>query len=391
MSRRQVKIVSMRAAYKSATVDEFIDRHATEISRRGIFLKAARPFPVGTRLRFEIQIAGHLTVLSGLGRVVTIREHDRANGLRPAGMWVRFLEIDDLSKDVIDAVQKARPDAGLAYDEGADAGSMFSEEQQESEEPESDEQRPEQPTLITPMEAVIKEHLEAEGHATEPTPEPPAAVPTVNPPVDETPAAHAAPPESPRAPRAAALEAIRPELSEVRMPAAPSSIPVLSPLPSARPSPQRPVLRSLRAPLRSVRRKKIAVASAAAAVGALAALALTLHWHRRPQSDLSRGLETPAAASATLPTAAKQVLSVSPSMPPSAIPMPTPSFTAEQAAADLSPPAVVNASAGGSPKPVIGAPAATHVVHRKPEGPTKTDALPKPGWLLRPSKVDNPY
>ena len=42
---RRVKIVSLNVRYKSATVDEFIENHAHDVSRGGIFIKTGNPFP----------------------------------------------------------------------------------------------------------------------------------------------------------------------------------------------------------------------------------------------------------------------------------------------------------------------------------------------------------
>ena len=44
---RRVKIVSLNVRYKSATVDEFIENHAHDVSRGGIYIKTANPFPPG--------------------------------------------------------------------------------------------------------------------------------------------------------------------------------------------------------------------------------------------------------------------------------------------------------------------------------------------------------
>ena len=54
---RRVKIVSLNVRYKSATVDEFIENHAHDVSRGGIYIKTANPFPPGTLLKFEIRLA----------------------------------------------------------------------------------------------------------------------------------------------------------------------------------------------------------------------------------------------------------------------------------------------------------------------------------------------
>src|SRR6186997_1370535 len=70
----RAKVLSMTVRYKSATVDEFIENHSHDVSRGGIFIKTASPFPPGTLLKFEIRIQEEQAVLAGVGRVVWKRE-----------------------------------------------------------------------------------------------------------------------------------------------------------------------------------------------------------------------------------------------------------------------------------------------------------------------------
>src|SRR5690606_21259181 len=46
----RAKVLSMTVRYKSATVDEFVEHHSDNVSRGGIFIKTAQPFPPGTLL-----------------------------------------------------------------------------------------------------------------------------------------------------------------------------------------------------------------------------------------------------------------------------------------------------------------------------------------------------
>src|SRR6476646_4917877 len=91
----RAKIVSLNVRYKSATVDEFIENHSFDVSRGGIFIKTANPFPAGTLLKFEIRIAGDQAVIVGVGRVVWKREAGTTGSERPAGMGVKFIKIDE--------------------------------------------------------------------------------------------------------------------------------------------------------------------------------------------------------------------------------------------------------------------------------------------------------
>ena len=117
---RRVKIVSLNVRYKSATVDEFIENHAHDVSRGGIYIKTANPFPPGTLLKFEIRLASDQAVIAGVGRVVWKRDAGTSNGERPAGMGVKFIKIDEPSKTVIDRLVNTKSDAGKAYESEAE-------------------------------------------------------------------------------------------------------------------------------------------------------------------------------------------------------------------------------------------------------------------------------
>jgi uncharacterized protein (TIGR02266 family) len=123
---RRVKIVSLNVRYKSATVDEFIENHAYDVSRGGIFIKTANPFPPGTLLKFEIRLASEQAVIAGVGRIVWKRDTGTSSTERPAGMGVKFIKLDEPSKIVIDRLVNTKPDAGRAY-EAEDHARMVSE------------------------------------------------------------------------------------------------------------------------------------------------------------------------------------------------------------------------------------------------------------------------
>src|SRR5580704_9551232 len=122
---RRVKIVSLNVRYKSATVDEFIENHAHDVSRGGIYIKTASPFPPGTLLKFEIRLASDQAVIAGVGRVVWKREAPAPGGERPAGMGVKFIKIDEPSKTVIDKLVNTKPDAGSAFESEAEMPATY--------------------------------------------------------------------------------------------------------------------------------------------------------------------------------------------------------------------------------------------------------------------------
>src|SRR5476651_1034864 len=114
----RAKVLTMTVRYKSATVDEFIEHHSYDVSRGGIFIKTPSPFPAGTLLKFEIKIADDKSMLQGVGRVVWKREAATASDEHPAGMGVKFIKIDEASRQIIDRLVTTKPsDAPSAYEE----------------------------------------------------------------------------------------------------------------------------------------------------------------------------------------------------------------------------------------------------------------------------------
>src|SRR5258708_26873685 len=118
---RRVKMGSLNVRYKSGTVDEFIENHGHDVSRGGIFIKTANPFPPGTLLKFEIRLASDQAVIAGVGRIVWKRDAGGSNGERPAGMGVKFIKIDEPSKVVIDRLGDNKADAGKCFQADDDA------------------------------------------------------------------------------------------------------------------------------------------------------------------------------------------------------------------------------------------------------------------------------
>ncbi len=73
--------------------EEELAGEATDISLGGIFVASSRPQPVGTILRFAIDLPAAEAPISGFGEVVWIRVRDEARD-RPAGMGIQFRYLD---------------------------------------------------------------------------------------------------------------------------------------------------------------------------------------------------------------------------------------------------------------------------------------------------------
>jgi uncharacterized protein (TIGR02266 family) len=70
---------------------------AANVSASGMFVKHPDPPPVGTRLVFEFTIGSQRRPCQGTGEVVWVREKYEGPG-RPAGSGIRFVDLDELSR-----------------------------------------------------------------------------------------------------------------------------------------------------------------------------------------------------------------------------------------------------------------------------------------------------
>ncbi len=116
-SGARAKVEGLRVKYKSATIDAFLDDAFDDLGAGGMFIRTETPFPVTTLLKFEVQISNSEVALSGVGRVAWIRTKAQSDAQSPAGMGVKFIKVDDRSKQVIEAVVM-RGAAGEDYVKG---------------------------------------------------------------------------------------------------------------------------------------------------------------------------------------------------------------------------------------------------------------------------------
>lgn len=112
--------VSLKVRFKSATLDEFIEHYAADISRGGLFIKSKQPMAIGTLLKFELQLKDESRIVQGVGRVVWKREAGDAGEGKPAGMGIKFIKMEGDSKTMVERIVDARQDPGH-YDEGKPA------------------------------------------------------------------------------------------------------------------------------------------------------------------------------------------------------------------------------------------------------------------------------
>jgi uncharacterized protein (TIGR02266 family) len=75
------------------SVGEFLDQHAADVSRGGIFVRHGQVLPVGRAVRLNLQLADGTTLLAGEGTVFWTREADRSRAETEPGMGIRFTRL----------------------------------------------------------------------------------------------------------------------------------------------------------------------------------------------------------------------------------------------------------------------------------------------------------
>jgi uncharacterized protein (TIGR02266 family) len=118
--------VSLRIKFRSATLEQFIDRYGVDVSRGGIFIRTREPLGVGTQLRFDFQLQDAAPLLGGEGTVVWIRENDPARAGVTPGMGVRFDKLTPASQPVLEKIlsEKGRREQAGAPAKTGPAGGM---------------------------------------------------------------------------------------------------------------------------------------------------------------------------------------------------------------------------------------------------------------------------
>ncbi|MER2562065.1 MAG: TIGR02266 family protein [Myxococcaceae bacterium] len=107
------KAVGLLVKLSYTGVDEFAQRYATNLSDGGMFIRSRDPKPVGTELKFRVEIANGQRVMQGSAIVRWVRGPDDPAGA--PGMGVQFVALDESSKVLVDRMllssQSAKPPA----------------------------------------------------------------------------------------------------------------------------------------------------------------------------------------------------------------------------------------------------------------------------------------
>lgn len=87
-------------SFRVPRFENFITEYSANISASGIFVHTPEPLEPGTDLTLEFKVADDWKLIRGRGRVIWVRNKDDGPDA-PAGMGIRFLEMDPQSRRLI--------------------------------------------------------------------------------------------------------------------------------------------------------------------------------------------------------------------------------------------------------------------------------------------------
>jgi uncharacterized protein (TIGR02266 family) len=90
--------------FKVQTLEEFLERYASNLSIGGMFIDCDEPHPLGAMVYLQFRVVDGGTLIEGLGRVA----HVNPPGSERCGMGVEFVNLDEDSLEFIDGVIERR-------------------------------------------------------------------------------------------------------------------------------------------------------------------------------------------------------------------------------------------------------------------------------------------
>jgi hypothetical protein len=103
-----IPIVAVRVLIRCPTVDQFIEDYHRFVKGDRIFIVTNSLQPVGTKVRFRIELADGTALLHGAGTVTRTRPKRDEAPDRPPGMVLRFVVLDEHSQHLVDKMAERR-------------------------------------------------------------------------------------------------------------------------------------------------------------------------------------------------------------------------------------------------------------------------------------------
>jgi len=103
--------VSVPVRYRYASIIDFVETQSVNVSRTGMFVASESPLPMGTLVQFEFALADGFVILKGTAEVVRAVP---GSGKQPSGMGLRFQDLEDKSRKLIERIVEVNTEEGKA-------------------------------------------------------------------------------------------------------------------------------------------------------------------------------------------------------------------------------------------------------------------------------------
>jgi hypothetical protein len=156
-------LIVLRVVIRSPDLETFVNKYSRFIKDDRIFIFTKSSQPAGTRVRFNLELADGQPLINGEGTVTRIRP-DGGDPSKPPGMELRFVPLDEPSRQLVARMLAARDQVGRMPDQqtapimtGTDSqpiaiGGKFRDESTDVESP------PPTPPPLPPRPPVIASH-----------------------------------------------------------------------------------------------------------------------------------------------------------------------------------------------------------------------------------------
>lgn len=100
-------IIVLRVVIRSPDLETFVSKYSRFVKDDRIFIFTKSSQPPGTRVRFTLELADGMPLLHGEGTVTRIRA-DSGDAAKPPGMELKFVPLDEGSRDLVARMMRAR-------------------------------------------------------------------------------------------------------------------------------------------------------------------------------------------------------------------------------------------------------------------------------------------
>ncbi len=113
-------VIVLRVVIRSPDLDTFVAKYSRFIKDDRIFIFTKSSQPAGTQVRFTLELSDGKPLIHGEGTVTRVRP-ETADVSKPPGMELKFVPLDQHSRDLVDRMLKARDGTGQFREEPTDA------------------------------------------------------------------------------------------------------------------------------------------------------------------------------------------------------------------------------------------------------------------------------